>query len=145
MRLELGPVESSGALLWIAYARTVLAEVVTGRISAGDAVSPSALERFESYLDEWEAVAVQRQTFHWSSVVDPEDALELATSWFHLAEQLEVEAQIRGYSLTPPEGDAFYHAVVSGFLAALATSAETDAELATKLRLLWPGLDPHNP
>lgn len=142
MRVELGPVESTGALLWIAYARTVLAEVITGRVSAAAAVSLEALERFEHYLDDWERVAASQQVFTWSTEVDHDAALEMATSWFHLAEQLEIEAKVRGYALSPPEGEPFYQAVVTGFLGALLRSSEDDAELAAKLQVLWPGIGP---
>jgi hypothetical protein len=139
VRLVLGPIDSSGAILWIAYARTVLAELVTHR-GRPVAIDEDVVERFESILDEWEDVARATGRFEWSAEVDPADALALATTWFDLAQHLSQEADVRGFPLSPPEGEAFYQAVVTGVLDGLVDASATDPELAAKLRRLWPGL-----
>lgn len=140
MLVRLGPLDSAGALLWIAYARTVLAELVTHRGRPEVDIDLLVIERFESYLDQWEEVAVSSSRFDWTAEVDPDDALALASTWFDLAQRLAVEADVRGFPLSPPEGEAFYQALVTAFLESLLADADADPELAAKLRRLWPGI-----
>jgi hypothetical protein len=138
MLVRLGPIDSAGALLWIAYARTVLAELVTHRGRPDIDIDLPMIERFETYLDQWEELATSSDRFDWSTQIAADDALALASTWFELAQGLAIEADVRGFPLSPPEGEAFYQALVRAFLESLL--ADADTELAAKLRHLWPGI-----
>lgn len=140
MRVQVGPIASAGAILWIAYARTVLAELVTHRGRSDVDIDLAVIERFELILDEWEIVAGRHHAFEWAADIDPDDAIELAGTWFDLAQRLALEADVRGFPLSPPEGEAFYQSMVAGVLDALIETSESDPELAAKMRRLWPGL-----
>lgn len=120
MRVEVGPVPSDSVIIWLAFARTVIAQVITNPGAYGTPLSEVELTAFEAYLDEWELVANRDHVFHWSTDADPDKVKRLADTWLHLAEGMAAEAQRRGYEIQPPEGRPFNDALIVAVLQALA-------------------------
>src|SRR4051794_17526809 len=139
MLVEVGPVPSGSVTIWVAYARTVLAQALA-HLGSDAPLAEGAIEAFESFLDVWEDVAAQREVFHWSADVDAERVEYLTHVWFRLAARLAGEAEQRGYPLAPPEGEPFYQALVAAILDALAYEGRSLAEFSEQLREDWPGL-----
>lgn len=120
MRVEVGPVPSESVLIWLAFARTILAQVITRPDAYGTPLSEVELAAFESYLDEWELEANRDHQFHWVTDADPDKVKRLADTWLHLAEGMAAEAARRGYEIQPPEGKPFNDALILAVLTALA-------------------------
>ncbi len=121
----MGPVASDSVVMWLAYARTVLAQCITHPGMYGTRLLPDQLAAFESYLDEWDLIADRDITFHWVTDVDPDKVQALADVWMQLTEGMGVAAAKRGFELQPPEGKAFNDALVVAVLAALAAEDGT--------------------
>lgn len=120
MRVQIGPVPSDSALMWLAYARTVLAQVITRPGSYGGVrLSDEELAGFEAYLDEWELTANADTTFLWATDADADKVKRLADTWYRLSEGMAVEAAKRGFELQPADGKAFNEALVVAVLTAL--------------------------
>jgi hypothetical protein len=138
MLVQVGPVASSSVTLWVAYARTVLGQHMAHPQRTG-AVDPALVEQFERLLDEWEAAAHRSTEFVWTQDLDA-DAIELmARTFFDLVSELAVEAERRGFPISPAEGDEFYWALVTAMLDALAAAGGRHAAVATELADRWPG------
>jgi hypothetical protein len=140
MRVQVGPLPSAGVGLWIAYARTVVTRVIVHPEELDGRVRPSTIEAFEGYLDQWDAVAASGPTFLWTIEITPEAVRSLGSAFLEIAEHLAQAATRRGYPIAPPEGDEFYHAMVSAFLDALSQEDGENRALADSLRESWPGL-----
>lgn len=120
MRVEVGPVPSESAVMWLAFARTILAQVVVDPRAYGVDIGPDELAAFEAYLDEWEIIANQDVTFHWVADVDADKVRRLAETWVKLAEGMGRAAEARGYELQPQEGKEFTDALALAVMTALA-------------------------
>jgi hypothetical protein len=142
MRVQVGPLASGGVGLWIAYARTVVAQMITHPELGDVALEPDVVEAFDRYLGEWEAVAAEHSTFLWVTEVEPERVEFLGRAFFSIAANLARAAERRGYPISPPEGDEFYQALVKAFLDALAHEGRSRLEFSEQLRDEWPGLKP---
>lgn len=139
MRVQVGPLASGSVTIWVAYARTVLAQALAHPGSHAP-LAAEAIDAFEDFLDLWDDAARDTTEFVWSTEVDPERVEYLAHVWFRLAAELADEAEARGFPLSPPEGDEFYQALVSAVLDALAHEGRSTFEFAEQLREEWPGL-----
>jgi hypothetical protein len=142
MRVQVGPLPSGGVSLWIAYARTVVAQIITHPEQGDVALDADVVEAFDRYLDEWEDRAAEQTLFVWSTEVDPERVEFLGRAFLSIADSLARAAARRGYPISPPEGDEFYQALVKGFLDALAHEGRSRLEFSEQLRDEWPGLKP---
>jgi hypothetical protein len=142
MQVHVGPTPSGGAKLWIAYARSVLAQATTGQLPGNPVVPNDVLGRFEHFLDEWTRVADKAPDFHWSADIDPEEIEFLAHLFLNLVQGLADEAERRGFPLAPSESDEFYRALVTGFLDALAQAGGSHMAFAHDLQESWPGFKP---
>jgi hypothetical protein len=107
--------------MWLAYARTVLAQCITHPGLYGTSLLPDQIAAFESYLDEWDLIANRDMTFRWVTDVDPDKVKQLADVWLQLAEGMAVVAAERGFELQPPEGKAFNDTLIVAVLEALAS------------------------
>ena len=106
--------------MWLAFARTVLAQVITQPTAYGVDISPDELAAFEAYLDEWELIANGDTTFLWVADVDADKVRALADTWLKLAEGMGRAAEARGYELQPQEGKPFTEALALAVMTALA-------------------------
>ncbi|MEZ5141135.1 MAG: hypothetical protein R2726_01250 [Acidimicrobiales bacterium] len=138
MLVRVGPVASGSVTMWVAYARTVLAQATARPGEHG--IAPELIEGFEQYLDEWDTAATGTHEVIWEVDLDPEQVRYLAHAFHRLALGLAEEAERRGYPISPPEGDEFYRCLVNGFLDALELESEPMREFAEELRTTWPGI-----
>ncbi len=145
MRVRVGPLPSAGVGLWIAYARTVIGSTLAHPDELGLQLDLDAIETFEEYLDQWDTASSTGSTFVWETEVEPERIAVLGTTWLQIAAGLAAAAEQRGYPMSPPEGDEFYRALVTGFLDALEGEGPEHAALAGQLRSEWPGLKTQDP
>ena len=142
MRVQVGPVPSGSVTIWVAYARTVLAQAIAHPGQRGATLPDEAIAGFEAFLDEWDDLAKGDTDFIWVAEVEAERVEFLAHAWFGLAAQLAGEAQGRGFPLSPPEGEEFYQSLVAALLDALAYEGRSMMEFSEQLRDEWPGLKP---
>ncbi len=142
MRVQVGPLPSGGVGIWIAYARTVVAQIITHPDHTDVTLDPDVIEAFDRYLDEWEDLAREQSVFLWTTEVEPERVEFLGRAFFAIAESLARAAERRGYPISPPEGEEFYQALVKAFLDALAHEGRSRLEFSEQLRDDWPGLKP---
>jgi hypothetical protein len=141
MLVEVGPVPSASVLAWTRYARTIVEDVRDNAEDFPPPVDLQALDAFERYLSGWQAAAATCESFRWAEDVDPETVEYLLHAWFLIASRLAAGAERRGLTLSPPEGDAFYQAIVTAVLDALEAEGRGPAHFSTHLRSFWPGLD----
>jgi hypothetical protein len=134
-----GPLSSAGVGLWIAYARTVIGSSLAHPVSGEPTLNSDVVEAFDDYLGQWEHSATEGPTFLWEADIAPDQIARLGGAWLAIAEQLAVVAERRGYPISPPEGEEFYHALVASFLDALEAEGGAHNELAVELRRSWPG------
>jgi hypothetical protein len=142
VRVQIGPMASGGVTIWIAYARTVIGQALVHPTDLGVRLEPDVIETFDELLDRWDALAADSTEFYWVAEVDPERIEVLARAFLTLAEALTLAAERRGYSISPTEGEPFYHALVNAFLDALAQEGQSQVEFAEQVRQQWPGLKP---
>jgi hypothetical protein len=144
VHVQVGPVPATSVTMWVAYARTVLAQSITGSPDFPLRLDPDVVRLFERYLDEWEDLAERHPDFRWETDVDPERVEFVMHSFFQIAVLLEKLAEQRGYPLAPPAGEAFYEALVNGVVTAMEAEGRSLEEYAAQLRDVWPGiaLDP---
>jgi hypothetical protein len=140
MRVQVGPVASGSVTMWVAYARTVLAQAISRHDADLGRIPLEALDGFERFLDTWDDLADRDTEFLWIADVDPEQIEYLAHTWFGLARALANQAERRGFPVSPPEGDEFYQALLHALLDGLAQEGRSLAEFAEQLRDEWPGL-----
>jgi hypothetical protein len=140
MRVQIGPVDAGSVTMWVAYARTVLAQALSRPAEHRITVPPETIEGFERFLDQWQEVAERDTTFVWVAEVDPDEVEFLTHAWFSIAGALAAEADKRGFPLSPAEGDEFYQALIAGVLDALASEDRSRQEFSEQLRDEWPGL-----
>jgi hypothetical protein len=137
VRIEVGPVPSESARVWIAYAREVLA---TRRAHDAETLPEDLVAGFDGYLTQWEKAA-RGAELRWESEVDPELVEYLVHGFYRVATRLAEESERRGGRVSPPEGDAFYRALVHALLDAMSAEGAAAAEFADQLREFWPGLE----
>lgn len=129
--------------MWVTYARGVLSHALSsGPTQGGSSAEPSpeVIAEFRSYLDEWYEHARADDTFIWSEDVDPEQLEFLAHTFLRIVRRLAAQADDPGFSLPPPESDAFYQSLVTGIIDALGQQGNTGGEFSEQLRDRWPGL-----
>ena len=124
MRVEVGPVSSASALMWLAYARTILARLVARPESFGIEIGQEEIDAFEAYVTTWEDEANRSTTFHWIAEEQPDRLRRLADTWISIANVLAKEELERGFPLAHPDSLEFNHALAAGVLAAIAGDAD---------------------
>jgi hypothetical protein len=139
--VEIGPVPAASVTAWVGYARKALDEVIGEPGGAGVWIPEDTVATFTSYLDQWEVAATGVDEVHWTSEVPADEAEYLTHGFFRIASNLAARAEERGYTMAPPEGDEFYKALVTSFLAALDEEGHGSQEFSEHLRSFWPGLE----
>jgi hypothetical protein len=138
VELVLGPVSCASVRSWVAYARTVLAQAVSGTGSL-PAFDTQVIEELEGYLDQWEQAAQDGDEMQWRADADPERLQFLAHTFLQLVEHLADQAETRGFPVSPPEGDEFYHELVHSIIDALEVQGNSSSAFSEQLRDRWPG------
>ncbi|MCC5950745.1 MAG: hypothetical protein JJU45_01485 [Acidimicrobiia bacterium] len=139
VELRIGPVPSGSVTIWVAYARTVLAQA----LSTGGGlppIDPALIEEMERHLDAWEAAATPDQPFLWTTEADPERLAYLAHTFLQIVQRLSEQAENRGFPIAPVDGEEFYQALIRGIIDAFEAEGRSFASFAEQLRDEWPGL-----
>ena len=151
VRVELGPLPSACAQVWLTHARTIIAKVQAAEVPsetppevarAFDAYLREwqvVADAFDGFLREWQAIADASSEFRWHVDIDPDELRHLATYWFELANLLFTQATELGLPNLPAEGDPFYFELVAAMTDAL-VQAEDEARIGEKLQRSWPGV-----
>jgi hypothetical protein len=142
VRVQIGPLPAVGIDLWIAYARTVIGQVLGHPKHMAVDLDPGAVEAFDRYLLVWEELADSNPQFLWVAEVEPEQVEFLGKAFLAIATALAGAAEDRGFPMAPTEGEEFYRALVNGFLEALAHAGQAQVEFSEQVRDQWPGLRP---
>lgn len=138
MRVVVGPVSAQSAREWLGYARSVVDELE--RIAPGECfATPEVQEIFDGYLLAWERAASGRGDFTWESDIAAEQVEYHVHAFHQVATMLARQAELTGEPQSPPEGEEFYTALLSGVFAALQTESAASAEFAQHLGQFWPG------
>jgi hypothetical protein len=138
VRIELGPLPSDGALIWLAYARTVLAEIISARNGDVPSLDPVVIEALEAVLDDWDDAASHSREFRWQVDLPENAVLKLVEAWLDISEYLRVEAEQRGFDRAPRDGEGFYNAAIAAVVDAFDQRGR-DPEFAGKLVRMWSG------
>lgn len=137
MQVVLASVPSSSALAWLDHARKVLSLVTDERVRVR--MPADVVEAFRGYLEQWLWAADAAPTFQWSGEVDAEVACHLVHHWHALAQWVAEAREGMAVLRRPPEGDAFYAALVAAVTDALALDECTHA-FGEAVRSAWPDL-----
>jgi len=141
VQVEIGPVASASVTAWVTYARKALDDVLTEPGGDGIWLPDDTVATFRRYLDSWEEAATREDPLRWRAEVPADEAEYLSHAFFRIASHLAALAEARGYTMAPPEGDAFYRALVRSFLDALDDEGQSSQEFSEHLRSFWPGLE----
>lgn len=118
---------------WIAFGRGTV-EVL--RDDPGE-VPRSAIDRFERYLEEWDAVAGRQDPFRWSGELTVE-MLEYLTNWlYRTGVRLAADAEAGIGPTRPPAADKFRVVLIRAMLAALEREGPAPAQFAEQIRAQW--------
>lgn len=137
VRVELGPLPSTNALVWLDYA-----DAVVDRLERGEGpldIAPDLLAAFRSYLADWRTAAEASPTFRWEGEASAEVVEYLLHAWFKLAQALEAEAAERPERVVPAEGVPFHQALVDTLIRTLRQEGRSPADFAEHLDQFWPG------
>jgi CheY-like chemotaxis protein len=96
---------------------------------------PAVGDAFDAYLDEWGAVADERDPFVWAADVDVDQARHLVVYFFGLLSIDDEVWQEHGLPFDRPESEPFYAAMANSVIDALAAA---DAEVGPSLKASWP-------
>lgn len=134
--MVIGPVDAGSARAWLGYAEQVLDEV--GSLAPGECfTSPDTLDFLRAFVRSWQLSAVG-DVFCWEEDI-PAERVEYSMHAFQrVVDVLARRAEVHG-RMAPPEGDAFYLAVLQGVLRALETESASSAAFARELAEFWPG------
>jgi hypothetical protein len=136
VRVHVGPIEASSALLWIEYARGVLAD----RVAMQDAPPGDVVAAFVGYLDTWNEIAHHASIFLWEADVDAEEVQFLALALFRIASEVFDTMSIGRFPVMPDESIPFYRAMVEAFLDGMVEEGGSVGAYAEELRSTWPRL-----
>ena len=145
MLVEVGPVPSASALAYIAFARGMLAELVTRHGKDTPSVAPDMAAEFERTLDRWEEIARNGPVFSWVYERDVEEIEYQFVAFVRLV----LEGDPIGRTSERVDDDQielrrpFRVALVNGILTALEREGGGSAALAAELRADWPDDDIH--
>jgi len=136
MRVVIGPVEARSARTWLGYAERTLDELAD--LAPGECfATPDTIEFLRGFLRSWE-LAATGDVFLWEEDI-PAERVEYSMHAFQrVVDLLARRAEVHGRA-APPEGDAFYLAVVQGVLRALEAESAASAAFARELAEFWPG------
>jgi len=148
--VRLGPLPAASAAHWVAYATEVLDAIQCGA-TAVPPLDGGLVVAFRRFLGEWAQVVEAAGgagvsgsgTFEWVGQMDRNTLADLATAWLELMATVSGRVEELGLPVGPPEGEAFYHALVAAIADALERSdeeARAGEHLGEKLREAWPGL-----
>lgn len=124
VEVQVGPVPSSAARVWVANTRTIL-EAVTRRPDViGGPVPDPILAVFERFLDAWEAVSRDTEIFFWAGRASEGEVRGLIEQWVRIDSMDDDTLAGLGCTWAPPEGRPFFTALTTAVVNALADHDE---------------------
>jgi hypothetical protein len=134
VEVDIGPVSSTSARAWIAYASDTLVDL--RELPEIDTVA-GAFDAFVELLDEWRPIAERDEPFRWVSEEPPERVTYLLNALYWAGTIVEREAAVGRAHLRPPETDEFHIVLVHAALTALEQESGADAHFVQELRGMW--------
>jgi hypothetical protein len=138
VRVELGPVPSMAAHVWLSSTLRIVAAVSAHPELVHLELPTDLTDTFTSHLLQWLDVAERSEVFHWIGREDAAKVRTLLTYWVRLDRLSDEEIARLGVSWSPPEGQPFFEALTSGVIEALAETPQF-GELAAELAEIWGG------
>lgn len=131
--LQLGPVPSSAARVWIRNTTAIVEAVQTHKDELGIDVPDEVTELFLRYLAQWLDVAEAEDEFFWAAAAEVENARRLIEYWAVIDALDDDQLARLDVSWSPPEGEAFFVALTTAVLDAL-NRHESTQDLVVALR-----------
>jgi len=132
VEVVVGPVGATSIGAWVSFARRLLHSAGPGADVPSDAAAS-----FDTYLDDWEALAAAGGDVTWATDLEAELAEYLVYAFYRVAKDVNEEAGKA--AVVPDEAAPFYWLLVGALLDALAAEGGSRAEFAAHLREFWPG------
>lgn len=112
VRVSIGPVASTAASAWIAAARETL-QIVRAHPELD--VPLDVIDEFDSYVEQWAAIAGTLDPFVWAGDIDTQLLRVLGAHWARLVTLARTD-HTTGLRPAPPEGEEFYNALAIAIL-----------------------------
>lgn len=125
VEIQVGPVSSEVARLWVANTQSLLAAVETHPEVLDREVPAAVLAVYHRLLDEWEAVAQDTDSFLWVGRTRAAELQQVVEEWARLDSMDDATLAKLGCAWSSPEARPFFDALTTGVVGALARHAET--------------------
>jgi CheY-like chemotaxis protein len=135
--IRVGPVSSESARAWVANTCEILAAVRAHPEVLDEPVPDDVLDLFESFLEEWGAVAADTEVFRWVARADVAQVQRIVEHWAAVDRMSDEQLAELGVHWSGPEARPFFHALTAGVLDAVAAREEM-RQLADTLSGQWP-------
>jgi hypothetical protein len=140
MIVEIGPVASSAALVWLANTRSILRAIEAKPWAVPFALPPEVREAFHRYLDQWEEAARAGDEFRWRAEAPLEEVRWLVDYWVSIDSMTADQLAALGVWWSPPEGAPFFQALTTAVVEAMV--AEEQSPFTDRLLDRWPPAAP---
>ena len=125
VEIRVGPVPSETARLWVANTQKLLTAVEAHPEVLERPVPESILAVYHRFLDAWEAVAQETDSFLWVGQARADELQQVVGEWARLDSMNDATLEGLGCAWSPPEARPFFEALTAGVVGALAKHAET--------------------
>jgi CheY-like chemotaxis protein len=125
VEIQVGPVSSEVARLWVANTQRLLAAVETHPEALDWEVPVAVLAVYHRLLDEWEAVAQDTDSFLWVGRTRAAELHQVVEEWARLDSMDDATLAKLGCAWSSPEARPFFDALTARVVGALARHAET--------------------
>ena len=136
IEIHVGPVASSAVRVWVDNTRKILDAVAAHPEELPEPIPPDVLEIFDSFLQQWDAVAAATSEFRWVARANADDVTRIVSYWASIDSLSDEQLERLGIAWSPPEGAPFFEALTTGVLTALRRHEET-RRLAARLGEQW--------
>ncbi|MEX2393773.1 MAG: response regulator transcription factor [Actinomycetota bacterium] len=136
VKISVGPVSAEAARIWIANTRAIVESFVANPDVVGATIPADILELFESFFDEWSAVADGGEVFRWVARAPIQDVKRIVSYWATIDGMTDEQLEQLGVRWSPPEGQPFFQALTTGILETLQHHEMTE-RLAERLIKQW--------
>lgn len=128
--VRVGPVDSTSALVWIDNARKILYAVESHPKVVATPLAPDVIRALHGFLRTWSEIARGNQTFLWIARATPDVVTPLVEGWAAINALTDDDIAALGCRWSPPAGEAFSDALMSGVLVALRAHSATQRLVA---------------
>ena len=136
VRVELGPVPSTAAHVWLSSTLRIVAAISAHPELVAFEAPKEVSDTFTRYLLQWLDMAERSDVFRWTGNEDAATLRALLTYWVRIDQLSDDDIERLGVSWSPPDGQPFFEALTSGVIEAIAETPEF-GELAAELAEIW--------